>query len=231
MERALVNLDFYRNVGLPDRRRVRGLGLRPFVVYPPSCRGGRFNFYSYNSSLKHTKPQLHSTNCVSERQTWSSTLRKEFKFTVFGNRVQRGISGRRKIGVSTRRQWKKKLYNDYVYNLYFLKNAISVMESSCGMRRARGWAGTIRQSTGLTSARWLLQTHTVRTDTRLGGCPTNVHYSRKLKYCYKSKRVTCDWPTPIVLSKSHISTQTFIQQSDELNNLMCGWPCIVIQCG
>ena len=33
---------FCRDVGLQDRRRVRGLGLRPFVVYPPSCRGGRF---------------------------------------------------------------------------------------------------------------------------------------------------------------------------------------------
>jgi len=41
MERARVNLDFCRNVGIPDRRRVRGLGLRPFVVYPPSRRGGR----------------------------------------------------------------------------------------------------------------------------------------------------------------------------------------------
>jgi len=36
------HLDFCRDVGLPDQQRVRGLGLRPFVVYPPSCRGGRF---------------------------------------------------------------------------------------------------------------------------------------------------------------------------------------------
>jgi hypothetical protein len=34
--------DFCRDVRLPDWWRVRGLGLRPFVVYPPSCRGGRF---------------------------------------------------------------------------------------------------------------------------------------------------------------------------------------------
>ena len=32
------HLDFCRDVGLPDRRRVRALGLHPFVVYPPSCR-------------------------------------------------------------------------------------------------------------------------------------------------------------------------------------------------
>jgi len=37
------HLDFCRDVGLPDRRRVRGLGFRPFVVYPSSCRGGRFH--------------------------------------------------------------------------------------------------------------------------------------------------------------------------------------------
>jgi hypothetical protein len=36
------HLDFCRDVGLQDRRRVRGMGHRPFVVYPPSCRGGRF---------------------------------------------------------------------------------------------------------------------------------------------------------------------------------------------
>jgi len=41
-EKGSCHLDFCRGVGLPDRRRVRGLGLRPFVVYPPSCRGGRF---------------------------------------------------------------------------------------------------------------------------------------------------------------------------------------------
>ena len=41
--RGSCHLDFCWDVGLPDRRRVRGLGLCPFVVYPPSCRGGRFH--------------------------------------------------------------------------------------------------------------------------------------------------------------------------------------------
>ena len=40
--RGSCHLDFCRDVGLPDRWRVRGLGLCPFVVYPP-CRGGRFH--------------------------------------------------------------------------------------------------------------------------------------------------------------------------------------------
>jgi len=35
--------DFCRNVGLPDQRWVKGLSLCPFVVYPPSCWGGRFH--------------------------------------------------------------------------------------------------------------------------------------------------------------------------------------------
>jgi len=46
-------LDFCRDVGFPDRQWVRGLGLRPFVVYPPSCRGGRcftINRLSYHTT-------------------------------------------------------------------------------------------------------------------------------------------------------------------------------------
>ena len=31
--RGSCHLDFCRDVGFPDRLRVRGLGLRPFVVY------------------------------------------------------------------------------------------------------------------------------------------------------------------------------------------------------
>jgi len=42
MEGARVTWIFVGDVGFPDRRRVRGLGLRPFVVYPPSCRGVGF---------------------------------------------------------------------------------------------------------------------------------------------------------------------------------------------
>ena len=41
--RGSCHLDFCVDVCLPDRRRVRELGLRPFVVYPPSCRGGGFH--------------------------------------------------------------------------------------------------------------------------------------------------------------------------------------------
>ena len=82
------------------------------------------------------KPKIHQTTITQyhffyERQTWSSTLRKELKLTVFGNRVQKGISGRRKIAVSARRQ-EKKLYNVYVYNLCSSKNTIRVTSRRVG---------------------------------------------------------------------------------------------------
>ena len=51
--RGSCHLDFCWDVGLPDRRRVRGLGLRPFVVYPPSCRGGRFHTTHVSAFTDH----------------------------------------------------------------------------------------------------------------------------------------------------------------------------------
>jgi len=59
-------LDFCRDVGFPDRRWVRGLGLRPFVVYPPSCRGGRFHttiVVSSESTLCFTINRLSDKYC------------------------------------------------------------------------------------------------------------------------------------------------------------------------
>ena len=56
--RGPYHLDFCKGVGFPDRQRVRGLGLRPFVVYPPSCRGGGFHTTTLLLRFRHTKYKI-----------------------------------------------------------------------------------------------------------------------------------------------------------------------------
>jgi hypothetical protein len=68
-------------------------------------------------------------------ETWSLTLKEEFRLTVFENRVLRRVSGPRRDEVTG--EWRK-LHNMELYALYSSLDIIRVIES----RRLR-WAGYV----------------------------------------------------------------------------------------
>jgi hypothetical protein len=68
-------------------------------------------------------------------ETWSPTVREEYKLRVFENRVLRRIFGTKRDGVTG--GWRK-LHNEELNNLYFSPSIIRVMKS----RRMR-WAGHV----------------------------------------------------------------------------------------
>jgi hypothetical protein len=70
-------------------------------------------------------------------ETWSLTLREEYRLRVFENRVPRRILGPKRDEV--RRDWRK-LHNEELNNLYFSPNIIRMIKSR-GMR----WAGHVAQ--------------------------------------------------------------------------------------
>jgi hypothetical protein len=66
-------------------------------------------------------------------ETWSLTLRKEYRWGVFENRVLRRVFGLKRDEVT--REWRK-LHNEELHDLYSLPNIIRIMKA----RRMR-WAG------------------------------------------------------------------------------------------
>jgi hypothetical protein len=68
-------------------------------------------------------------------ETWSLTLRKERRLTVFENRVSRRVFGPKRDEV--RGEWRK-LHNEELSDLYSLPNIVRVVKS----RRMR-WAGHV----------------------------------------------------------------------------------------
>jgi hypothetical protein len=68
-------------------------------------------------------------------ETWSLTLREEYRLRVFENRVLRRILGSKKeVG-----GWRK-LHNEELHNLYSSPNTIRMIKS----RRMR-WAGNVER--------------------------------------------------------------------------------------
>jgi hypothetical protein len=68
-------------------------------------------------------------------ETWSLTVREEYKLRVFENRVLRRIFWPKRDGVTG--GWTK-LYNEELHNLYFSPSIIRIIKS----RRMR-WAGHV----------------------------------------------------------------------------------------
>jgi hypothetical protein len=68
-------------------------------------------------------------------ETWSLTLREEYRLKVFENRVLRKIFGPKRHKVTG--QWRK-LHNEELNNLYSSPNIIQVIK----LRRMR-WAGHV----------------------------------------------------------------------------------------
>jgi hypothetical protein len=73
-------------------------------------------------------------------ETWSLTLREEYRLRVFKNRVLRRISGPKRDEVTG--NWRK-LHSEELRNLYYSPNIIRMIKS----RRMR-WAGACSMNGG-----------------------------------------------------------------------------------
>jgi hypothetical protein len=70
-------------------------------------------------------------------ETWSLTIREEYKLRVFENRVLRRIFGPKRYGV---RGGRRNLHNEGLHNLYSSPSIIRIIKS----RRMR-WAGHVER--------------------------------------------------------------------------------------
>jgi hypothetical protein len=68
-------------------------------------------------------------------ETWSLTVREEYKLRVFENKMLRRIFGPKRDGVTG---WWRKLHNEELHNLYSLPSIIRILKSM----RMR-WAGHV----------------------------------------------------------------------------------------
>jgi hypothetical protein len=108
-------------------------------------RSGNACYYSVqdlrSSSLlsKNTKIKIHRTVILPIAlcgcETWSVTLREEYRLRVFENRVLRRIFGPKRDEATG--EWRR-LHNEELYDLYSSPNIIRVIKS----RRMR-WAGHV----------------------------------------------------------------------------------------
>jgi hypothetical protein len=64
------------------------------------------------------------TNCLTNRETWSLTVREQHKLRVFENRTLRRIFGPKRDAVTG---GCRKLYNEELHNLYFSPGIIRII--------------------------------------------------------------------------------------------------------
>jgi hypothetical protein len=95
-----------------------------------ACSRSVQNLLSSRLLLKNVKIRIHKIIILPVVfygcETWSLTLREEYRLKVFGNRVLRRIFGLKRDDVT--REWRK-LHNEELCDLYCLQSIIRISKS------------------------------------------------------------------------------------------------------